>query len=286
MLLKNKYVVEKHWITNHVNRSRKKLMNRKFGVAHETANNDADALAHVRYFQNNNVYASYHQLVDSERIVELIPLNEIALHVRRDMDRQTLKLGHANDNAVAISLCRTGEFAIAYDRFVWAWANICVQYNWNPTKRISAHRFEDPTRRRDPQSWLEPNGIYWNTFLNDVSEYVASWESPLSITNMTNSSSKTNTRNIVEESKMIPLPNKIYKATFPYPRGSGVRSVQKALVKIHFYPDRFEKNFGIDSIYGPKTADAIRRFQKVYLPYEVDGIYGPNTRRMLLKQMN
>ncbi|MDM8151654.1 peptidoglycan-binding domain-containing protein [Priestia megaterium] len=34
-------------------------------------------------------------------------------------------------------------------------------------------------------------------------------------------------------------------------------------------------------IYGAKTKDAVRRFQIVYLPYEVDGIYGPNTKSKL-----
>ncbi|WP_367576964.1 peptidoglycan-binding domain-containing protein [Shouchella clausii] len=42
----------------------------------------------------------------------------------------------------------------------------------------------------------------------------------------------------------------------------------------------------VDGDFGKLTEDAIRRFQKVYLPREVDGIYGPNTRRELDKVVN
>lgn len=352
MYLKKKYVIEKHLITNRVNRSRKKLINRQFGVAHETANNSANALAHVNYFQSNNVQASYHQLVDSERIVELIPDDEIALHVRRDNDKQTLRLGKANDHAIAISLCRTGSFLEAYDRFVWAWASVCVKNKWKPTERITAHRFEDPLRRTDPHSWFEPNGIYWKSFIKDVTLYVDSWDSYTTITKSNKEIASKTTENIlkigdkgdgvkelqrsltyagfalpnfsidgnfgdetnqalkrfqkaanisvdgiygpksslslndyIKSHSSILLPNTVYKANHPYPRGLGVKALQEALVLIHYYPDRLALNHGIDGIYGPKSADAVRRFQQVYLPHEVDGVYGPNTRAMLINQM-
>jgi N-acetylmuramoyl-L-alanine amidase len=89
----------------------------------------------------------------------LIPLNERSMHVQRQRDRQTLGLGLANDLALSVSICRTGDFAEAYDRYVWTWAYLCVKFGWNPIGRITAHRFEDPARRSDPQSWLDPNGI-------------------------------------------------------------------------------------------------------------------------------
>ncbi|MER2141107.1 MAG: peptidoglycan-binding domain-containing protein, partial [Priestia megaterium] len=37
----------------------------------------------------------------------------------------------------------------------------------------------------------------------------------------------------------------------------------------------------VDGIYGVQTKDAVRRFQLVYLPYDVDGIYGPQTKNKL-----
>jgi peptidoglycan hydrolase-like protein with peptidoglycan-binding domain len=33
-----------------------------------------------------------------------------------------------------------------------------------------------------------------------------------------------------------------------------------------------------DGIYGNKTKDTVTRFQKIYLPYEIESIYGSNTK--------
>lgn len=80
------------------------------------------------------------------------------------------------------------------------------------------------------------------------------------------------------------LPNTVYRATRPYPNGSGVRAVQEALASIYYYPDKGAKNNGIDGFYGPKTADAVRRFQSTH-GLAPDGIYGPATRKALEKVM-
>lgn len=81
------------------------------------------------------------------------------------------------------------------------------------------------------------------------------------------------------------LPNTTYQARKPYPRGNGVKQVQQALASVYYYPDKGSKHNGIDSVYGPKTADAVRRFQSIH-GLKADGIYGKNTRAKLLKVMN
>ncbi|NIK11205.1 peptidoglycan recognition protein family protein [Alkalibacillus almallahensis] len=68
------------------------------------------------------------------------------------------------------------------------------------------------------------------------------------------------------------LPNGIYREGN---RSGAVKKIQEALNAANF------KVGPVDGIYGPKTKDAVERFQKVYLPYEVDGIYGPNTKDKL-----
>ncbi|GEN45527.1 peptidoglycan recognition protein family protein [Alkalibacillus haloalkaliphilus] len=74
----------------------------------------------------------------------------------------------------------------------------------------------------------------------------------------------------------VELPSGIYRRGS---RGEAVRKIQEALDSVRFRPG------AIDGIYGPKTEDAVRRFQKVHIPNEVDGIYGPNTKAKLEEVM-
>lgn len=88
----------------------------------------------------------------------------------------------------------------------------------------------------------------------------------------------------ITKTKII-LPNAVYRANKPYPSGSGVKAVQEALASIYFYPDKSAKNNGIDGVYGPNTADAVKRFQSVY-GLVVDGVYGPSTKVILDSLIN
>src|SRR5699024_3333045 len=60
-----------------------------------------------------------------------------------------------------------------------------------------------------------------------------------------------------------PLPGGVLKVGS---RGEGVKQLQRALNAANF------KVGAVDGIYGPKTEDAVRRFQKVHDAYNVDGI--------------
>ncbi|WP_077325808.1 N-acetylmuramoyl-L-alanine amidase [Virgibacillus siamensis] len=68
-------------------------------------------------------------------------------------------------------------------------------------------------------------------------------------------------------------------------RGNKVRRLQKALCEVYFYPNKGAKNNGVDGIFGRNTEDAVRRFQSVYTPHMIDGIYGKRTRRALKKKL-
>ncbi|MCR6597668.1 N-acetylmuramoyl-L-alanine amidase [Bacillus halotolerans] len=77
------------------------------------------------------------------------------------------------------------------------------------------------------------------------------------------------------------LPSGIYKVKSPMRKGDDVRQIQKALAALYFYPDKVAKNNGIDGVYGPKTANAVKRFQSMY-GLKADAIYGPKTKAKLV----
>lgn len=64
--------------------------------------------------------------------------------------------------------------------------------------------------------------------------------------------------------------------------GQAVLDLQKKLSSVYYYPDKGAKNNGCDGIYGPKTADAVKRFQIMH-GCTADGIYGPQTAATLNK---
>ncbi|MCW5193161.1 N-acetylmuramoyl-L-alanine amidase [Bacillus amyloliquefaciens] len=73
------------------------------------------------------------------------------------------------------------------------------------------------------------------------------------------------------------LPSGIFKVTSPLTKGAAVKQIQTALAALYYYPDKGAKNNGIDGYYGPKTANAVKRFQSMY-GLTADGIYGPKTK--------
>ncbi|QTU91779.1 peptidoglycan-binding protein [Bacillus velezensis] len=73
------------------------------------------------------------------------------------------------------------------------------------------------------------------------------------------------------------LPSGILKVTSPLTKGTAVKQIQTALAALYYYPDKGAKNNGIDGYYGPKTANAVKRFQSMY-GLTADGIYGPKTK--------
>lgn len=65
-------------------------------------------------------------------------------------------------------------------------------------------------------------------------------------------------------------------------RGQNVKKMQEKLAAVFFYPDKNAPGHGIDGIYGPKTENAVKRFQSVH-NLAIDGIFGPKTAAALEK---
>ncbi|WP_430742685.1 N-acetylmuramoyl-L-alanine amidase [Bacillus atrophaeus] len=76
------------------------------------------------------------------------------------------------------------------------------------------------------------------------------------------------------------LPSGVFKVTNPMRKGAEVTKIQKALAALYYYPNKGAKNNGIDGYYGPKTANAVKRFQSMY-GLTADGIYGLKTKLKL-----
>jgi len=81
--------------------------------------------------------------------------------------------------------------------------------------------------------------------------------------------------------KKYPLPTGVFsQAKHGKKKLNKVKQIQRALNAAYFKVGK------VDGYYGSKTKDAVSRFQKVHLPYEVDGVYGKNTRKELDKKVN
>lgn len=175
--LNNRYQIEQHYIKLGNARSGQKINKVLFLVAHETANPKADADDHFNYFNNTQPKASAHTFIDDTKILEIVPLNEKAFHVWYDRPLDNQLFGDdANDSAIGVELCRTGDFKKAYDRYVWYFAYLCKHFGLDPKKHIISHKKLDPARRSDPDSWLNPNGVTWENFINHVVSYYNQWD--------------------------------------------------------------------------------------------------------------
>ncbi len=347
------YTITRDYIDVGDSRSGEKLGKVEFLVSHSTGNPGSTAYGNRNYFENADPEASAHTFIDDKYILEIIPLNEKAWHVRYNVPTDNRLFGKdANNNAIGIELCYGGRinFREAYKRYVWYHAYLVDKFNLNISSDIVPHSKLDPSRRTDPGNILRQHGISFNEFLNDVREsYRRDFQGK-------NTSEPVDTPEPVVKGVSVSLPldigdegdfvrevqEDLIKAGFPLRRygadgiygpetqqavmkfqekydllvdglvgnqtltklnevledgnsetdfplpdgilrrgdeGNKVRQLQRALQHINFDPK------GIDGIYGPKTEDAVRRFQSMYAALKNDGIYGPNTKKFIAKEL-
>lgn len=176
--LSNRYQIERRYISLGASRSGARINKVRFVVSHETANNNATAEDHYRYFNNHPGSVSAHTFIDDNTVLEIIPLWEKAWHVNANKPADNQMFGaDANDAAIGVELCRTGDFNKAFDRYVWYHAYLCHKFALDPRKHIVAHSTLDPQRRTDPISWFRQNGVSWANFINHVADYYNRWHS-------------------------------------------------------------------------------------------------------------
>lgn len=183
MTFRMKYSIERQYLPPQtLRRPATKNKGIIFIVAHDTGNDGSTAKANVSYFCNsaNEIAASAHVFVDDHNIIECIPLNEKAYHVRYNVTTDNELYGcNANDNAIGVELCYSNkrgriDNAEAYKRYVWYMAYLCDKFNLDPQKKISGHNELDPSRKTDPyKNAFQAMGISRQKFLADVEAELA-----------------------------------------------------------------------------------------------------------------
>lgn len=253
-----KYNITRDYISFGNSRSGEDLDQVKFIVSHDTGNPGSSAYANRSYFENADPSASAHTFIDDNTILEIIPLDEKAWHVRSNVTTDNNRFGaNANNAAIGVELAYGGNinFNEAYERYVWYHAYLIDKYGLNPSEDIVAHSTLDPARRTDPQNALNQNGISWNDFINDVQRaYNRYFQGNEEVSEP------------VVKGSSVTLPLDIGD------EGQFVREVQQDLLRAGFTLPIY----GVDGIYGQETQRAVMKFQKRY-GLMVDGLVGPQT---------
>ena len=273
------YEITRDYIRTGNSRPGRSIGTIRFIVSHDTGNPGSTAYGNRNYFDTQQPSASAHTFIDDKYILEIIPLNEVAYHVRANVPEDNRRYGaNANDAAIGVELCHGGSisFNAAYDRYVWYHAYLCDRFNLNPRNDIIAHATLDPSRRTDPINILRVNGISWSMFLNDVTEALEDFTNSSGNDNDSENTSSGSTPNTA------PPRNTVVKGTsVSLPLGEGdsgpfVEDIQEQLIQAGYRLPRY----GADGVFGEETENAVMRFQRNY-QLLVDGLVGQNTLRKL-----
>ncbi|MFL0267219.1 peptidoglycan recognition protein family protein [Candidatus Clostridium radicumherbarum] len=215
-------------------------------VVHETSDPGATDENEFNYFNSGNRGASAHAFVDKDSITQTIPWDEQSWHAGPT----------ANTNFIGIELCHYDDaegFKEVWLRAVWLFAYVHVfiikrfpitKFNLMSHAEVSEKWHE--TNHTDPVSYFEKFGKTVDDFRNEVQ---------LEIDKMLN-----------QQLPAAPIENKI---------SNDVLQLQKSLNRLNI-TDGSSNKLVEDGIQGPKTTEAIKKFQSV-AGIKVDGIAGAQT---------
>ncbi|MDX6155237.1 N-acetylmuramoyl-L-alanine amidase [Bacillus subtilis] len=242
-------------------------MKAEYITIHNTAN-DASAANEISYMKNNSSSTSFHFAVDDKQVIQGIPTNRNAWHTGDGTN------GTGNRKSIGVEICYSKSGGARYK----AAEKLAIKF----VAQLLKERGWGVDRVRKHQDW---NGKYcphrilsegrWNQVKAAIEKELKSLGGKISTSKTSTAKKKTTSSSSKKTS--YTLPSGIYKVTSPMRKGDDVRQIQKALAALYFYPDKGAKNNGIDGVYGPKTADAVRRFQLMN-GLNPDGIYGPKTK--------
>ncbi|MCY9407706.1 N-acetylmuramoyl-L-alanine amidase [Bacillus inaquosorum] len=242
-------------------------MKAEYITIHNTAN-DASAANEISYMKNNSSSTSFHFAVDDKQVIQGIPTNRNAWNTGDGTN------GTGNRKSIGVEICYSKSGGARYK----ATEKLAIKF----VAQLLKERGWDVDRVRKHQDW---NGKYCphrilseGRWIQVKTAIVAELKKLGGKTSSSKASvAKKKTTNSSSKKTSYALPSGIFKVKSPMMRGASVTQIQKALAALYFYADKGAKNNGIDGVYGPKTADAVRRFHLMH-GLSADGIYGPKTK--------
>ncbi|MEC1429933.1 N-acetylmuramoyl-L-alanine amidase [Bacillus subtilis] len=292
-------------------------MNPLYITVHNTSNTakGADAASHARYVKNPETATSWHFTVDDKKIYQHLPLNENGWHAGDGN-------GTGNRKSIGIEICENsdGDFEKAVSNAQWlikklmkeqgiSFANVVPHKHWSgkecPRKLLdrwdsfkagingAASSPTKTVKKTTGDTYTVKKGDTLSEIAKEHGVSVASLQSLNGIKNpnlikvgqvLKLTGSSTSSTKPSKKKTSYALPSGVIKLTSPMTKGTKVRQVQNALAALYFYPDKGAKNNGIDGVYGPKTANAVKRFQSVN-GLTADGIYGPKTKAKIEEKL-
>lgn len=242
-------------------------------TVHNTANTakGANAASHAAFVKRSSTAVSWHFTVDDKVIYQHLPLNENGWHAGDGR-------GTGNMTSIGIEICENsdGNFEKAVENVQWLIRQL-MQDQGIPLANVVPHKRW--SGKQCPRKLLNR----WDSFKAGIATAHTGKKAAakaVKATPVKNTKPKAS-----KPKKSFNLPSGIIKVTKPLTKGAGVKALQEALAAVYYYPDKGAKNNGIDGYYGPKTANAVKRFQLMH-GLAADGIYGPKTKQTLEKSLN
>ncbi|MGL6099441.1 MAG: N-acetylmuramoyl-L-alanine amidase [Fusobacteriaceae bacterium] len=160
--------IEKRYLTDSKSRPRTKLKGVNAIVVHWTANTNrgANALANAKYFDKSDNSSSAHYIVDSERILEIIPTDEVAYHCGSKSytkygESIKIKNSSPNHSTIGIEMCvnSDGIFAVTESNTLWLIEHLCDKFKLSKENVV---RHYDITGKDCPKMYISSDS--WGVF--------------------------------------------------------------------------------------------------------------------------
>ncbi|MGM0815279.1 MAG: peptidoglycan recognition protein family protein [Bacillota bacterium] len=247
-------------------------MNAKYITFHNTAN-DAPAENEISYMRNNNATVSFHYAVDDKEVVQGIETNRNAWHCG---DGSAVNSGNRTSIGVEVCYSKSGgeRYKKAEALAIKFIAQLLKERGWG-IDRVKKH--QDWSGKHCPHRVLDEGR--WDAVKADIAKELVALSGSKTATKKGTATKPAKTPKPKKSAKRLTVPTGVIRQGA---RGTAVTQLQSALAAVYFYPNKGAKNNGIDGIYGPKTANAVKRFQSTQAGIANDGIYGPATRAKLV----